>query len=387
MAHTPASPNLWADAWMDAQRKLMDTWLQMAQQGTPMARGGLGTAAEGLPRTLAEGFDLWSKLLTPTLPSETRDVAGKLFDLSKGYMRVGEGFWRFLDGLQSASAAGTDWQSAVQDSLQHLQDLCKTEPGGDPWSGFATFCGMPMDNWRRVLSSMSVFPGDMEKALRAEGPPGPETFRSALRNFLSTPTLGYTREWQEQFQEWGELWLEHSQALQDYQSILGKVSSRAMDILNARLLKMARGGESIETLRAAYDLWVDCGEEAYAEVTTTKEFTEVQAKLTNTLMALKRHEQQMMEELQSSLNMPTRRELDTTHRRVHEVRREIRALACQVEDLDLAGLRRDLDSLRAELKAAQSPAAPAAAASASPTTTRKAAPRKRPAPPKKKGEA
>lgn len=68
---------------------------------------------------------------------------------------------------------------------------------------------MPLDNWRRVVSAFSMLPGDMEKAARGGGSPhGPETLHKTMVGMLSLPTVGHTREWQEEWQGWGLMWLE-----------------------------------------------------------------------------------------------------------------------------------------------------------------------------------
>ena len=348
MAEIPKTPTDWAGMWLESQKGYMDAWAELLRRGS---EGAAPTAVAG-PEALRKGVETWWQMITAALPQGSRDVAHQLFDAGKGYWQVGDAFSKFVEAAQSMMAGGTDSQKALQEGLKRFQEsVCGTGAQTNPWSGFATFCGMPLDNWRRVVSSLSAMPGDMEKALRAEGPAGPDAFRGAMGRLLSVPPLGYTREWQEELQEWGELWLKHGQAFHDYQTELGQVASRAIDKLGTRLLKRSQDGKPVESLREAYDLWVDCGEDAYAEVATSATFIAAQARLTNTLMAVKRHEQQLMAELQSGLNMPTRRELDTSHRRVQELRRALRGVENDLEDLDLPSLRKDLDALRAQVRA------------------------------------
>jgi len=105
--------------------------------------------------------------------------------------------------------------------------------------------------------------------------------------------------------------------------------------------------ESLDGLRAVYDLWVDCGEEAYAEMVATPEFPQLQADMVNALMRMKRHEQLMVEEVMTALNVPTRGEIDTTHKRVYELQRQLRQLQDAAEDGGaLAELRDELEAVR-----------------------------------------
>jgi len=368
MAEIPATPAAWLDLWLETQKRSMEAWAELAK-----ASGGEAPSSGGpWPDLFQKGVDAWWRTVTAGLPPGTHDAASKLMDIGKGYWRIGDAFNKLVEATRAVTPGDGDWQMAWQEGLKRFQEsVCDAEGQVNPWSGFATFCGMPLDNWRRVVSSLSVFPGDFEQALRSEGPPGPEAVRRAMGRLLSTPPLGYTREWQEQVQEWAELWLEHGQAMHDYQTEIGSVGGRALDKLGSRLIARAQEGKPIESLREGYDLWIDCAEDAYAEVASGATFIAAQSRLTNTLMAVKRHEQQLVAELQSALNMPTRRELNTSHRRVQELRRELRALEGQMESLDLPRLHQELDGLRAELRAlradreqtrAAAPATPAAPA-------------------------
>lgn len=341
---TPTTPSAWANLWLETQQKYLEAWAGLPGQGP--------ATAEGWAQAFRRGQDAWWRAVSAGIPGEAREGADRLFDLSRGYWQMGESFRRLVESTQTVMGGGGDWPKAIQEGIKQFgESLCGPGSQENPWAGLATFCGMPLDNWRRVVSSLSVLPGDLEKAFRQEGPPGPDTLRRVVARLLAAPPLGYTREWQEQLQEWADLWLEHGQAMQEYQAELGKVTTGALDRLGARLLARAREGKPLESLREAYDLWVDCGEEAYAEVASGPAFISAQARLTNTLMAVKRHEQQLMAEVQSGLNMPTRRELDTSHKRVHELRRELRGLEGRIGDLDLPGLHRELEALRAEVRA------------------------------------
>jgi class III poly(R)-hydroxyalkanoic acid synthase PhaE subunit len=351
MAEESQTANAWVEAWMDAQRKYWDTWSELSRQA--VARSA---TAASLPKGWAQGLDSWWTLTEPALPDSAREASAKLFDLGKGYLSFGEQFWKAMSSAQAAERATDNWQAIMQRGLEVLKEsFLEVKEGsggsaGDPWSGFATFWGMPLDMWRRVSSACSVFPGDVVKALRGDGAPGPtDILHGALNRFLSAPTLGYTREWQEQFQQLGQLWLQYTDALQRYGEVLNRIGSCAVDLLRDRLMEMGKKGEVIEGMRSAYDLWVDCGEEAYAQIASGSEFADAQACLVNALMALKRHEQQLVEEVLAGLNMPTRSELDTAHRRIQQLRREVQSLQSQLEDSDFEGLRQEMVSLRAKV--------------------------------------
>lgn len=342
----------WSGVWLDAQRKYWESWLSLSKRTFEVATGkdpSAGVTANTNP--WARSLESWSKLMKPELPTDARAATGTLVGMAQSYLGMAEEFWTIMRMAQSAADAGAGWKSAMDQAMDQLRRPFAGAAGqrADPWSGFATFWGLPLDTWRRMASAFSPAPGDFDQAFRSEGAmyhPG-ETLRGELSRALSTPPLGYTREWQEAAQRWWQLWLEHGKALQEYAGILNRIGERAVELMGAKLVAMANKDDQFDSLRAMYNTWTDCGEEAYAEVAGTADFTGVQARLVNTMMALKRQEQFLVEEALGSMNMPTRRELNTTHRRIHELRRQCRRTGEALEALDIAQLRKELSNLRA----------------------------------------
>ncbi|MGZ8217420.1 class III poly(R)-hydroxyalkanoic acid synthase subunit PhaE [Methylomagnum sp.] len=340
--------NDWTALWGDAQQKYWQSWMDISRQGS----GPFVGKKEEPSNPWAQGFDTWAKLATGAMPTESRDWATKLADANRGYLQMGETLWKTLSTGQAAPSNPEAWWQAVNQGIQQMQDGFATGVGAgkDPWAGFATFWGMPMDNWRRVYSACSAMPGDMEKVFRSFSQPG-EPPEAALSRLFAIPNLGYTREWQDEVKEWQRLWLEHGQAARDYGQVLAGIASKASEILGKKLYDLSAEAKTPETLRDFYNLWVDCGEEAYADAATTAEFTRGQAHLVNTLMAVKRQEQKMIDEVLGGLNMPTRRELDTSHRRLHQLQRQVWRLQEALDDSGIRALREEVATLQREMEA------------------------------------
>ena len=103
-----------------------------------------------------------------------------------------------------------------------------------------------------------------------------------------------------------------------------------MERFEQKLKALASDGKSVGTARELYDLWVDCCEDVYGEYVATDEYAELHAELVNTLMQVKRHAGALTDEFLGAMNMPTRREVNTLHRRLHETRREGKTLAAEI---------------------------------------------------------
>ena len=254
---------------------------------------------------------------------------------------------------------------------------------GDPWSGYATFWGLPMDTWHRLFSTFTPFPGEVGKSQRQEGAPAQSDMNRAIRQMLAMPPVGYTREWQTQGQEWAELFFEYTTAMQAFMQLMGKVGQSAAQLFGKKLNQMDQESNSLGSLRAAYDLWIDCGEQAYAEAVATPEFPHLQAQMVNALMRLKRHEQTIMDEALAAMNIPTRQEMDTTHRRVYELQRQLCALQDTLDDLTDA-----LEELEdpVETSAAATAVEVTAPVTKKTTTKKKASAKKKAAQPKSRAQ-
>lgn len=339
-----SGPAPWLNVWMDSQRQWWDAWTNLARPDQE------GSAPSGSPANPWQpALDFWASLLRPPQTGNTPTALSEAAFPAHAF-----GAWSDA-WLKSQRHYMELWQK----STSQLAGPAQGEAGGGPNSmaGFANLWGMPLDNWRRVCSAFSFMPGDMEKAARDTGSPyGPESLHRTMVGFLSMPTVGYTREWQEELQRWALLWLNHFEAQREYSGVLGRIVWRASELFSQSLHGKPANDETLTSLRAFYNQWIDCAEEAYGEIAISEDFIHAQARLTNSLFAIKRQEQKMMEEVQSALNMPTRRELDTSHRRVHQLQRRVWQVEQALEEAnggpdlraELAALRGEVEALRTE---------------------------------------
>ena len=97
---------------------------------------------------------------------------------------------------------------------------------------------------------------------------------------------------------------------------------------------MAANDKVIHSLREIYDLWVDANEKAYADFVYTDEYSELYGRMTNSLMAVKKHNRNYIDEILASLNMPTRKGMNTMLKRQQEIRRENIAARKKIRQLE-----------------------------------------------------
>ncbi|MCA1853388.1 MAG: class III poly(R)-hydroxyalkanoic acid synthase subunit PhaE [Beggiatoa sp.] len=312
----------WGEEWMASQRAFWDTWSCLYRQAAEPGLGGFS-----VPWTAA--LEVWQKSVSqPTLEPGQAFLQGLLRE-GKVFLRVVEDFTRL-----AGRAKGAEWQEVFQGKVNDWKAMLT---GGSPadmtqaMRGLMPFFELPFETWMRTVSGFSVLPGDFLQALKPEGlRQVTDEVHDRIGRFLSVPSVGYTREWQDQNQRGAKLVLDYQRALQEYLNAHARLGLDTIERFSKRVMQRAETGQEITSLREVYDLWVDAGEAAYSEFVLTEEYAAIYGRLVNALMALKHHSQNLVDEAVGAANLPTRRGMTTLQCRQQEVRREIAALRSEL---------------------------------------------------------
>jgi len=314
----------WMQDWQALQKQYWNAWSDATKQnmGQPPS-----------PSTpWHEGLEQWSRMFADS--GKQSETTERLMGSAKNYMAL----------MQSmlAAAAGKN-------------------PGGDPmqaWTeamrnGFNT----PGINPMLMNNPMAA----MLQGIRGEGARG---FTELSQNFapflaqakqegmswLQSPAFGYAREHQEHYQKMLVAFTEYQEAMKQYNALIMKSSARSFEIFESKLGERAEPGRQIDSLRGLYDVWVDAAEEAYAEIALSEEFRKVYGDVVNTQMRVRANIQAEVERIGVDFGMPTRTELNSVHKRVHEMRRDMRACNCAELSKEVEHLRKEVHKLRGEVE-------------------------------------
>jgi polyhydroxyalkanoate synthesis regulator phasin len=292
----------WLESWVSAQRDFWKQFLNAAQETT--------TGSKAPP----PGLEQFATFFGQPLPESSRDLTRRMLDFGQGYLGVAQEFWKLVGAAQ---APGGD-ASRLQGDLSALQ------------SGFA--------KGFEKLYSGPLGGGEMLSQWQRMVPPA-NIFGATPGQWPSLPALGLMREQQEAMERFGRSALRYQQALGRFSEMLARVSSDAVERLTKRIVKRSQSGEQIGSFRAVYDLWVDAGEEAYAAAAHGAEFAKAQADLNEALMELKAEQQKQVEAWAKGLDLPTRSEVNSVLKRLDTLRRRVRELEEEFEQLRAAGQR------------------------------------------------
>ncbi|MGH8582071.1 MAG: class III poly(R)-hydroxyalkanoic acid synthase subunit PhaE [Gammaproteobacteria bacterium] len=380
----------WGEDWMVGQRQFWETWTRLYQQSLDAA-----APKTGFNVPWAEALAIWEKAIPRQGPDASQAFLDTLVRQGKGFLSFGEEFTRIMTAVTEGNQAGRNWQELLQNRLAEMKKAF-TPGSGDASTaalfGMLPFFELPLDTWRRTIAGASLLPGDFLQPLKPDGRRQMGgSLDETVDKILSVPGVGYTREWQEQAQGTARLVLDYQKALHEYLHAHGRLGVDTVERFSKKVLALGEEGKEIHTLRALYDLWVDAGEEAYNDLVFTESFSDIYARLVNALMALKRQNQNIVDEAVGALNLPTRKGLNTMQCRQQEMRRELRALRSQVDhgtgaevhamDTKVRGLEATIAKLSERLAklvdAADSSTPAAKPAAMRPSSTRSARPGKR----------
>ncbi len=210
------------------------------------------------------------KILIPDM-GEAQPYAEHMLDQVKVFFQMSEKISDFLNKFSDSSKSVDDWQEALRDQINGIN----------------------------------------------------KTFDSGMENPMIDPQTLFKNFDQ---QEYIHLWMDYQRANLEYKSIQQIVSKETIERFMQKLLTKSEQEETLDSMREVYDLWIDCAEEAYADLACSDEYKEVFGRMVNSLMALKQETRNMVDDAASSLGLPSSKDFNTVLKRMQEMHREIRLL-------------------------------------------------------------
>lgn len=369
------NPMDWMKGWGEAQQGTWNTWSSMLQQAMSTPPFGRPKppdpwSQDGAMRFWRDGLEQWWRSFSPQQSSPFASQQSpfapeyttfrSLMSIGEQFMRMGDEVFRAMQNLNNKSEGSLEeWTTVLNRTIQEAKKQFNVKDSAEAMQNLMAFWGQPLDMWRTVIGSVGAVPMMQGNQMvdwfapfkdMGQHPVLQQVLRSNMDRLFATPGVGITREWQAQAQEVGPLVMEFQEAQNEYMEILGKVAVRSLDILHQKLLEHGASDRPLDSLQKLYDLWVDCAEEAYAEVVTGDEYRKINARMTNSLFRLKQYNQQWMEEYLNSFNLPSRKELDSAFQSLQEIKRRVRAIEDDIRALKKQHLPEGLESIKEEIE-------------------------------------
>lgn len=241
---------------------------------------------------------------------------------------------------QKNSGAMKNWNKAIKESIETAKAFYgKTDNA-------AAVAAMVSNLWSQAGNGLM---GKMGMDAASGFAPFTDKLQAGMDQLLSMPGLGPNRESQEKLQEGMKHYLDFQQALSEQMTLLGPLPTKSLDKLQKRLLKAVADKKPVQTPMQVYAMWVDASEDAYEEIVSNKAFNEVNARVTNALNRVKIFQQGLWNQQLAEMNMPTRTEVDTSHKRMMELKKAVKNLEAEVKMLKTQSSGDALGEVREEI--------------------------------------
>ncbi len=301
----------------------------MSNQGWDAGAGG---QAQDFERLARQYWAAWGDALRGAAPGGGGQAG------AHAWQEAIDWWTRYAHGNRSGvNDALERFNSQARDWYGHMQQVAAQFAGRDQVAGDIARA------WKEALgaSGANPFP-EMLRSMRGQGlagldqwvedaAPWLEAVRGEGMSWLRLPAFGAGREQQERLQALAQALVEYDEANSAYSALMLKASQRAFILFEDKLAAREEPGRQIETPRALFDLWIDAAEEAYAEIALSQEFSQAYGQLVDAQMRVRGGLQDQVEQVCSTLGMPTRTDVDAAHRKIVELERALRRLRDAVE--------------------------------------------------------
>ena len=316
--------NSWTAQWFKAQQQFVDAWTGMATNGEP--------ASGPSPADMwARGFDLWRQASAGNKAQpDIQQALDKCFDMGRSYYAMAEQVSKRISEGANPVEAIHQWMEQLKKALETGADPSNFDSGR--FNDFMQQWFTPGNSWQNLCESL------MPQNPMWSGLNTPNLDMSGLQDqfskLMGMPGVGFFRESQEKQQKALQLAIEYHQAYARFNQAFIRVAIESIQEMQTKLVTLGKG-ETPDSLRALYDLWVEVSESCYARFAMSEEYQQLYGEMVNRLMYLRRHHSEMADDMLLSMNLPSRSEVDTMQQRIQQLRRENQTLKAELKEIRL----------------------------------------------------
>lgn len=300
--------------WSEMQKKYMDALMAFKSPESTM------------DSVWVNAMDDWWKSAKTDMPYESSNIFEKVLDQCRNYYVMSEQFSRLLDGMNSSGNNKDQMTDFINKSFKEIESAFSNGKNTFNLNGFLNNFEQPIDLMKSAFSTSAFDPGEILGGLNPD--------LGKLRDqMLSIPGLGYSREAQDKSKYAIKLLANYQENFQEYQSVMLRLNQEGLDLMRERIISMSKEGESIDSMRQIYDLWIESNEKVYGDYVYTKEYAELNGRLVNSMMAFKKKSHEITEDMLSELHMPTIKSMDELERRHYELRKQVNEMRAEINNL------------------------------------------------------
>lgn len=335
--------------WTEAQKKMWESWFNLAKGSSNMTTTPFPVNPDVMKQwqqMASQGLDSWTSGADPV----ARNVAKQLIASQEALYRFLQLMSRAWQAMAPKIEAGEDWQSVMkQYSDQWVQSMVGGPTGlmnsgkdiNELWQFYIQEWTKISQPWTRLWQDS---PGNLGSVMMGGGTELAEltkvhwdVFERTFGGMTEVPGLGYNRELNAKLLKGFDAWTDLQKANAEFQVFLGKTWNIAIEQFMQDLVAMSEKGEKIDSIRDLMNMWMEIIDQTFSKMYVSEEYLEIQKKLAAGVMTYKMKQQQIMEVMLKSFDLPTRSELDDAYRTMYELRKEVRAMKKQLKAQDGGG--------------------------------------------------
>ena len=355
---------MWSDMWKqwtemqaDIYRGWMEAWTRGMGTGGQAEEEAWPEAKNFYHRWLGYLQEMVSKFSVPTegVGPETfmklfqsADVYTKLYsmwmDMYEGYRKiVAEGEMTDFDAMRKVLDSWSEeyrelvdkvFAPALPEQLRWIAELYSGEIPLMAGGLFTQFWAPWADFSKKVMEKTAGMDKPSPDAAVEIYEEWRKAYEDSYGRVLRAPAMGYYREAMEKYTHTMDSLMEFNIVLSKFYASLQSAGLTAVERLQERLAEMQEEGvDAPMSFRELYRLWWKTNEDIYVELFKTEEYSKLQGQLVDKGMQFRADFQAYVEEATKELPFPNRSEMDSLYKMLHGLRREVRRLSREVDEL------------------------------------------------------
>jgi class III poly(R)-hydroxyalkanoic acid synthase PhaE subunit len=331
--HWTEQNEMMVNAFAETQKQMWKSWFDWmpGSSPTPLSWGVTDQAYDAA----VEGIKTWSV--------EGQQVAKAVADrllASQGKMQhFVEMSLRAWNAITPKIDSGEDWHTAVgnytetlrRQLLQFSQEMQKAFQDTDALSR------LYREEWKGLVQpwteSLRRAPWNFGQASTGNDSGLMElqklywdAYEKTFGRMLESPTLGLTREINEDILKGMDAWVDYRRASFEYQVALGETWVRAFEEFLQQNVALTEKSETVPNVKTLLLLWIEVVDRIFTDVFRSEEYIRIQGNVVNTGNAYRLRERDIIDAFLKGSHIASRSELDEAYRRIYDIRKDVKEL-------------------------------------------------------------
>ncbi len=321
-------------------------WIKTQQQAYAALQSQMQSLYPNTTAVSDNPLSSWSKAVFEAFPvgadaNLAKDVFSKSLYSNEAMQKLFEMWQPLLSAMREKTLEPADF-SQYTDTAQSKQLFDKmfsfdTELWTQIQKQAAQFSDLARQNsqpWAESLKNPSLNfadyqPDAMVKQMEALN----AKFGDSAGKLFGMPALGKDREKIEQMNRFAKAMSSYASRNLDYQKMMQQTGSDAMQSVVKTLAEKSASGEKFEKFDDFFALWIDTNEKTFNKLFYTEEFSQKRNAMTAAGFNTRKLYQEIIESQLVELPIARRSEMDEVYKLVYDLRKQVKILNAQVQEL------------------------------------------------------